>query len=182
MILSFLINHFNYPLLFVWSLFEGEIGLALAGMLARLGHLRLELIIPIAFVGAMIGDTAVFWLGRCCGDEILDRFMQNRRRLDRLEAWFRRWGSWLIVFERFIYGTHIPFLLMLGSAGYGGWKFFFLELLGVSLWAVTFTGLGYLFGQTFVDLLVVVQKHLSILLLMILFFLLLRLLSREEES
>jgi len=179
MILSFLVAHFNYPILFVWSLFEGEIGLALAGMLAHLGHLRLELIIPITFVGAMIGDTTVFWLGRCCGDALLERFTGDRKRLDRMEAWFRRRGSWLIVFERFIYGTHIPFLLMLGSAGYGWWKFFLLELLGVSLWAATFTGLGYLFGQAFVDLLVLVQKHLSIFLLMILFFFFLRFFSEE---
>jgi len=181
MILSYLVAHFNYPILFVWSLFEGEIGLALAGMLSNLGHLRLELILPIAFSGAMIGDTVVFWVGRCCGDEVLDRFMKNRKHLDRMEAWFRRWGGWLILFERFIYGTHIPFLLMLGSARYSWMKFFLLELVGVALWAVTFTTLGYLFGQAFIDLLAVVQKHLSIILLLVLFFLFLRFFGREES-
>ncbi len=181
MILSFLVAHFNYPILFVWSLLEGEIGLALAGVMARLGYMELPVILTIAFMGAMIGDTTVFWLGRCCGDALLDRFLQDRKRLDRMEAWFRRYGSWLIVFERFIYGTHIPFLLMLGSARYSWPKFFLLEILGVSLWAVTFTMLGYIFGQAFVELLAVVQKHLSIILLLLIFFFSLRFFSQKES-
>jgi membrane protein DedA with SNARE-associated domain len=181
-ILSYLVAHFNYPVLFVWSLFEGEIGLALAGMLARLGHLEPNRILVIAFAGAMIGDLVVFWVGRCCGDSILERFLKDRERLDRMESWFRRWGSWLILFERFIYGTHIPFLLMLGSSRYPWWKFFLFEIPGVLLWAVTFSGFGYLFGQAFVDLLAVVQKHLSIVLLLVIFFFILRFFSQEKRS
>jgi membrane protein DedA with SNARE-associated domain len=178
-ILSFLVAHFDYPILFVWSLFEGEIGLALAGMLARMGTLRLEYILPLAFAGAMLGDIVVFGLGRCCGDRMLDRLLKNRRRLDRKVGWFLRYGSWMILFERFIYGTHIPFLLLLGSARYSWRKFLLFEIPGVMLWAFTFTMMGYLFGQVFVDLLAVVQKHLSIVLLLLLFFFLLRVAGRE---
>ncbi len=167
---DFIIAHFSYQLLFIWSIFEGEIGLAIAGYLSERSHLYLPYVIAIAIVGAVIGDTVLYLTGRLSRHKTERWLKRYETRLKRLEHWFKRYGGWVIVFERFIYGTHIPSLLMIGMSGFGFWRFFLLDLLGVAVWALTFTWLGYAFGQTVVDLLAVVQRHLSAVMIAGLFF------------
>ena len=181
MLINFLIEHFSYKILFVWSIFEGEIGLALAGFMVREGKFDFTTVLTIAIFGALIGDTTIFLLGRLFRKKVEALLASYAERLKRIENWFRRFGSWIVIFERFIYGTHIPALLILGVSGFGFLKFLLVDILGVILWAATFTSLGYFFGHTVIDLLTLVQRHLTIILLMTLFFYLLYLLQRKEK-
>ena len=167
---DFIIQHFSYGLLFVWSIFEGEIGLTIAGYLASQSDLYFPYVIAIAIVGAVIGDTALYLMGVFARPRAEVWLRRYEERMQRIERWFKRYGGWVIVFERFVYGTHIPSLLMIGMSGFGFARFLLLDLIGVVLWAITFTWLGFTFGQTVVDILAVVQRHLSIVILVGLFF------------
>jgi len=180
MVIDYLIGHFSYKILFVWSFLEGEIGLALAGFMVRQGHFQIEYVIPIAIGGAFLGDLTLFLTGKLFKTRVEALLQSHRKKVTRVEEWFRLYGSWIIVFERFIYGTHIPALLTLGVSGYSFIKFLFLDLIGVTLWAISFTTLGYLFGQTVIDILTLIQRHLTIVLLAALFFYLIYLLQKEE--
>ncbi|WP_151901002.1 hypothetical protein [Sulfurimonas hydrogeniphila] len=64
MITEFLLHHFSYWILFFWSILEGEIGLTLAGFLAKKGVFSIEKIILIATAGALIGDILLYTSGR----------------------------------------------------------------------------------------------------------------------
>ncbi len=179
--IEFLIAHFSYKILFVWSIFEGEIGLALAGYMVAQERFALPQVLLITISGALIGDMSVFLLGRLFKKKAEALLRNYAKRMQRVEKWFLRFGGWIIVFERFIYGTHIPALLMLGVSGFGFWKFLLLDIIGVVLWAVTFTTLGYMFGQTVIDMLSFAQRHMTIVLLAGLFFYGIYLLQKEEE-
>lgn len=170
MLIAWLIQHFSYTVLFFWSLMEGEIGLALAGYKIQTGRFDPEYVLLIAISAAIIGDTSVFLIGKFFKKRTEELLMTYQKRLKHIETWFLRYGSWIIVFERFIYGTHIPALLMIGVSGFGFMKFLLLDVIGVILWAFTFTALGYFFGQTVIDILTIVQRHLTILMLAALFF------------
>ena len=164
---------------------EGEIGLALAGYMVQLGHFRADYVIAIAISGAIVGDFTVFMIGRLFKSKTEALLRQHKKRLAHVEEWFRRYGSWIIVFERFIYGTHIPALLMVGVSGFSVLKFIILDIIGVVMWAITFTTLGYMFGQTVIDILTVVQRHLSIVIFIALFIFIvyqLHLMDEEEEN
>jgi membrane protein DedA with SNARE-associated domain len=168
MLTSFLISHFSYPILFVWSIFEGEIGLSLAGYMSKEGKFDFYIVILIAICGALIGDILLFLTGKFSKKRTEVYLQRYESHLDTIEKWFKNNVIWLILFERFIYGTHIPSLLLIGRSGYSFPKFFFLEIIGVSMWAITFTLLGYFFGESVIALIVLLQRHLSLLILFLL--------------
>ncbi|AKF24983.1 membrane protein [Sulfurovum lithotrophicum] len=179
--IDFFIAHFSYGILFIWSILEGEIGLTLAGYMVKVGKFDLPQVLLLTIGGALIGDTAVFLTGRLFKTKTEILLKNYEEKMQRIESWFLHYGSWIVIFERFVYGTHIPALLMLGVSGFSFWKFLLLDIIGVVLWAVTFTTLGYYFGHTVIDLLTFVQRHLTIALLVILFFYIIYLLQKEEE-
>jgi len=180
--IEYLISHFSYTILFFWSFLEGEIGLALAGFMIEKGKFDFPTVFIITFSGAMIGDLLLFTTGRLFKKKTEALLHRYDKKLQRVEKWFRRFGGLIVVFERFIYGTHIPALLMLGVSGFSFWKFFLLEIIGVALWSVTFTSLGYYFGQTVIDLLSFTQRHLTIAFLALMFFYGIYLLQKDEEE
>jgi len=180
--IDFFIEHFSYGILFLWSFLEGEIGLTLAGYMVEQGKFDFTTVLLIAITGAFISDTVLFLSGHLFKAKTEMLLQKYEHKMQRIEKWFLRFGSWIVVFERFIYGTHIPALLMLGVSGFNFWKFLFLEVIGVVLWAVTFTTLGYYFGQTVIDILTFVQRHLTVAILAILFFYVVYLLQKEEEE
>ncbi|QOP45450.1 DedA family protein [Sulfurimonas paralvinellae] len=169
-IYNFLYEHFSYTILFIWSIFEGEIGLTIAGMLSNKGSLTFQYVLGIAVIGALIGDITLFAIGYFSKHNAEKILQQYEKKVQSIERWFQHYGSWIIIFERFIYGTHIPALLVLGSSGYSFIKFLLLDILGVVLWAMTFTTLGFYFGQNAIDVLVFIQHHLSVVIFLFFFF------------
>src|SRR6202161_200670 len=93
----------GYPLLFLVVAAEssgvplpGETGLIAAAVLASLGKLEIELVIPIAAVAAIVGDNVGDIIGRKGGRSLLDRPGRfQRQRLEALatgESFFDRHG------------------------------------------------------------------------------------------
>ncbi len=172
----------GYIALFIWSVMEGEIGLVLAGWLAQQGRVfSYEDVIWVATVGALIGDTITFSIGKFFEKKALTWLDAHPDKKQLAHRWIRRYGPFIIIFERFIYGTHIPVLLTLGLTGYSYLKFYFYEIIGVVLWAVTFTSIGYYFGDTAIQFIVLIQKNM-LALLFILIVLIWLFKAKKEES
>ena len=167
MITNFLIEHFSYLILFVWSIFEGEIGLTLGGYLSKDGDFVFSKVVLIAILGAFISDVTIFLIGKY-SDKRVEKWLKNyNKRLHLIKIWFKKNVIWLILFERFIYGTHIPSLLFIGMSGYSFWKFLIFDIIGITLWSMTFTTLGYYFGEKVIDVIMLLQQHLSIVFIML---------------
>jgi len=166
-ITHYLIEHFSYWILFVWSLFEGEIGLTLGGYLSKESDLIFSKVIIIAIIGAFISDITVFLVGKYSNAKVEKWLGNYKNRLQLIKIWFKKNVIWLILFERFIYGTHIPSLLFIGMSGYSFWKFLIFDIIGIIMWAITFTTLGYYFGESVIDVIMLLQQHLSIVFIML---------------
>ena len=167
MITHYLIEHFSYWILFVWSLFEGEVGLTLGGYLSKESDLIFSKVVIIAIIGAFISDITVFLIGRYSNTKVEKWLGNYKNRLRLIKTWFKKNVIWLILFERFIYGTHIPSLLFIGMSGYSFWKFLIFDIIGIIMWAITFTTLGYYFGESVIDVIMLLQQHLSIVFIML---------------
>ena len=167
MITHYLIEHFSYWILFVWSLFEGEVGLTLGGYLSKESDLIFSKVIIIAIIGAFISDITVFLIGKYSNAKVEKWLGNYKNRLQLIKSWFKKNVIWLILFERFIYGTHIPSLLFIGMSGYSFWKFLIFDIIGIIMWAFTFTTLGYYFGEKVIDVIMLLQQHLSIVFIML---------------
>ncbi|SFV50479.1 DedA family protein [hydrothermal vent metagenome] len=174
MLYDFFAQHLNYPILFLWSILEGEIGLTLGGLLSKEGVLRFEYVIGIAVAGAFLGDLSVFLIGRFFSKKVDLWFASKKEQIDSVRDLFAKYGSWLIFFERYLYGAHIPTLLIIGSSNYSFVKFLLLDIVAVFLWALTFVTLGFTFDKEFVALLNLISKYLTIFVVLLLFIVILR--------
>ena len=169
-----LLKH-GYLALFLWSVTEGEIGLMLSGWLASEGQVfTYKGIIAIAISGAIIGDFTIFITGKLFGKKAKKWLSRYKEKEEFVLAWFKKWGSLVIVFERFVYGTHIPALLTVGMSGYPFWKFMIFDIVGVVLWAFTFTSVGFYFGESAINIILFAQKNIFLVLFVILLIVLYR--------
>ncbi len=182
MLYDFFAQHLSYPVLFVWSILEGEIGLTLGGLLAKEGVLRFEYVVAIATAGAFIGDLSVFFVGRFFSKKVDIWFADKKEQIDAVRSAFARYGSWLIFFERYLYGAHIPTLLIIGSSKYSFLKFLLLDIIAVFIWALTFVTLGYTFDKEFIALLNLISKYMSAFIILLLFLFVLKKIKGGETS
>lgn len=146
-LLTLLIAHYGYAILFLGTLFEGETIVALAGFAAYEGHLKLGYIIPIAVVGAMIGDQFFFYLGRYKGKQLLEKYPNLKKKIERVHQLTERYHGWIIFGSRFMYGFRVIIPVSFGAGDIGAIRYLLLDFLGALVWAPMFALGGYAFGN-----------------------------------
>jgi membrane protein DedA with SNARE-associated domain len=99
--------------------------LAAAAYAGAGGPLNIVGVIGSAAAGAILGDTAGYWLGRLTGLPLLERYgwyvWLSRRRIDRARAFFERHGAKTVFLGRFVTFLRIfaAFLAGVGKMPYG---------------------------------------------------------------
>lgn len=130
----------------------GETALITAGGLAAAGHLALPVVIAIAVVAAVSGDTLGYWVGRKRGRGFLlrDGFMADHRRhaVARADRFFARHGTATVFVGRFIPGVRVVAAVMAGATQMPWRRFAVANTLGAIVWASTVAGLAYLLGPS----------------------------------
>jgi len=130
------------------------LALVAAGAAVALHHLRTEMVLPIAIPVMLLGDTILFLLGRYSGWALLGflcRIALNPESciLRSAESFYRR-GRTTLMFAKFIPGINVLAPPLAGSMRMGLGQFLRLDLIGVSLYIVAYTGFGYLFSDVLV--------------------------------
>jgi membrane-associated protein len=98
----------------------GEVGLVLAGAAAAAGGHPIAPVVVAAALGAVVGDTVSYSIGRRWGRSLIERFALTRRRLlpmvDRAEAHFADHGGRSVFFGRWVGALRavIPFAAGIG--------------------------------------------------------------------
>jgi membrane protein DedA with SNARE-associated domain len=144
--LTLLIQDYGYAIVFVGTLLEGETIVALAGFASYQGYLQLPIIIPIAVIGAVLGDQAFFYFGRYKGRQFLEKRPHLARRAEKVELMFGKHHGWLIFGSRFMYGFRAIIPMAMGASKLPALRFLILNILGAIVWAIFFSCAGYLFG------------------------------------
>ena len=130
----------------------GESLMMLGGFLSERGTLSLVYLIPLASMGAIIGDSISFELGRRFGVDWLLKYGHwaglRHHHLERMDRLFERHGGQAVIFGRFItfLRTLAPFVA--GSSGMPYSDFIRYNATGAILWAVGFSVAGYLLGAS----------------------------------
>lgn len=136
---------------FVGLIAPGELAVVLGGVLAGRGQMQLPVLIAVVWVAAVAGDTCGFVLGRSLGRRFLlrhgGRVGITEPRLAGVERFFTRHGATAIVTGRFVGVVRALGPFTAGASGMGAGRFVAADVAGAGLWAVTFTGLGYLFAE-----------------------------------
>ncbi|HYD31396.1 MAG TPA: DedA family protein, partial [Azospirillaceae bacterium] len=137
-----------YPAAFLWAFFEGETFVIFGGMGARLGIIDLYWLIASVWIGSFLGDQLWFWLGRKWGTRALARFPAAATRSAKALGCLEKYGVGFILVFRFLYGIRNVASVAVGTTSMPWLKFMFWNFLAAGLWAFSFAGAGYLFGET----------------------------------
>ncbi len=167
MILDYLINlvgrlgHWGYLIIFLAVVLEsaaflgflvpGETFVLLGGFLAAQGTLDWGDLMVLVCIGAVLGDSIGYEVGRHLGRERLLRFGWfglRQKHLERVEEFFRRHGGKAVFFGRFtaLLRALTPFVA--GSSGMRYPRFFLYNAAGGVVWGVGFVLLGYFVGAS----------------------------------
>lgn len=162
---------FTYLILFVIIFFEtgfvitpylpGDSLLFVAGVCAASGLLDIWWLLAAFILGAIVGDTANYWIGSYCGSNLfktrLCRIFKDEH-FERTKHFFDRYGGKTIFLARFLpmVRTFAPFLAGIGCMHYR--RFVVYNITGAIVWSVSIVILGFYAGT-----IPVVKTNLNVL-------------------
>lgn len=157
-----LLGHWGYLIIFLAAFLEssafmgllvpGESVVVLSGFLASRGYLELGDCLWVITLGAVLGDSVGYSLGKAIGRGYFEKhhrlFLLKERHIHKVDEYFERHGGKTIFFGRFIgvLRAMAPFVAGMSRMPYG--RFFVYNASGGIIWTVVFTLLGYFFGQS----------------------------------
>lgn len=137
----------------VFPALPGETAIVAAAVLAASGTGSLALVILAGIVGAILGDSAAFWIGRGGRGPIRRTVSRvaGEERLLAAERMVRRNGPALVVGGRFLPGLRIAINMSCGSGQMSYPRFLLFDALGATLWSTQAALLGYFAGKAFAE-------------------------------
>ncbi len=143
---------YGYIGLFLYSLGGGFVALVGAGVLSFMGKMDLTLVIFIAFIANALGDVLLFYMARYQKSMMMDGIRKHRRKLALSHIMMKKYGSWIILLQKFVYGIKTLIPIAIGLTKYDFKKFIILNILSAGVWALV-VGLGsYYSGDLLVSL------------------------------
>jgi len=143
---------YGYIGLFLYSLGGGFVALVGAGVLSFMGKMDITTSIAIAFVANAIGDVMLFYMARYQKSMMMDGLRKHRRKLALSHVMMKKYGSWIILIQKFVYGIKTLIPIAIGLTKYDFKKFAILNVASAAVWALA-VGLGsYYSGEPLVKL------------------------------
>ncbi|MCL4476799.1 MAG: bifunctional DedA family/phosphatase PAP2 family protein [Nitrospirae bacterium] len=156
------LNHWGYYVLFLMTFLEtsaflgflvpGESMVVIAGLLSSRGVLELGDVIWVASVGAIMGDTVGYFIGRRFGEGFFLKygryFFFKKEYLDEAKGFFDKHGGKTVFFGRFMAWLRAFAPVVAGISRMHYPRFLFFNLAGGIVWATIFSLLGYFVGNS----------------------------------
>ena len=118
------------------------------------------------FAGALISDNSVYWIGRIGGRPLIHRilkvrflhFLVHEKSLNRVERYFEAHGGKTVFVGRFGPGLRSMTPLFAGVTRMKYYRFLPYNLAAAVVWAVSYSLVGYVFGQYWGELLAIAKS------------------------
>ena len=129
-----------------------EATMLFAGFNVYQHHLTLIGIIAFGVLGDLIGATIAYLIGYYGLHELLDRprspIHVSKRRLDRAQSWFERYGAPILIISRLIPLARSVFPYAAGVAKVPYWRFLPLTAIGSVIWITGLALIGDAVGSS----------------------------------
>jgi len=150
---------YGYIILFFYSLGGGFVALMAAGVLSYAGKMDLATSMAVAFVANALGDVLLFYMARYHKSEVMGYLHKHRRKLALSHLLMKRHGSWIIIFQKFVYGIKTLIPLAIGLTRYDFIRFGLLNIVAAFVWTIV-VGLGsYMAGDVLMEAYRIVTEH-----------------------
>jgi membrane protein DedA with SNARE-associated domain len=137
---------------FVGAFIPGDVILLLAGFYAERSPLDLGPIVLLAFVGALIGDTIGYSVGRFGGRRIVERFGSSRflspSKLEIVDRYFREYGMWAVALGRLTPVIRTVNTFAAGTARMPFGQFILAVAMAAAVWSVVVPIAGFFASES----------------------------------
>ncbi|MDQ7043329.1 MAG: DedA family protein [Sulfurimonas sp.] len=139
---------YGYIGLFLYSLGGGFVALVGAGVLSFLGKMDLSTSIAVAFTANALGDILLVYLSRYQRSMMMEGIKKHRRKLALSHILMKKYGSWIILIQKFVYGIKTLIPIAIGLTKYDFKKFIILNIGSSAIWALV-VGFGSFYSGEF---------------------------------
>lgn len=170
---------FSVALEYVFPPFPGDTIVLFAGFLNAYEAMQLMLTCVSIIIGTLLGSTLAYGIGRLMiAYEQKSKWVANLTQTEgyqKFGIWYRKWGGWFLLFNRFFPGIRALFFLVAGAEKVSITKVLILGGLSAVLYNACLFAIGYVVGFNADMILIYVYRFnviaLSLLLLFIALFL-----------
>ncbi len=138
---------YGYIVVFLYSLGGGFVALMAAGVLSYAGKMDLATSMAIAFMANVIGDSLLFYMGRYHKKDVMNYMHKHKRKLALSHLMMKKYGSWIIIFQKFVYGIKTLIPIAIGLTKYSFTQFNILNVVAAAIWTVVVGYGSYLAGD-----------------------------------
>lgn len=156
-----IISHGGYTILFLITILEGvpvlgmavpgHIAIVVSGFLSSLGTFKLEWVIIITAIGAILGDYIGYAIGRRYGMTFIKKlepyFGSSEKYIERAKAILDKHTGKAMILGRFIPATRALLPFLVGANKLPAKKFWYINIIGGLIWVIVSIFLGYAFGE-----------------------------------
>jgi len=139
-----------------------DLSLIAAGYLSHKGLLHVHTAFVVCFAAVLLGDTAAFVMGRWFGQRVLASPFARRyftpRRQRRVRAYFRKFGSKVVVIARFMPGLRFSIFFSAGTLHLRPSVFIVYDSLAAAVSVPALVYLAWIFGPQ-IDRVVSYARH-----------------------
>jgi membrane protein DedA with SNARE-associated domain len=141
---------FSVAIEYVFPIFPGDTIVLLAGFLHARGAIDLFLVMTSVIVGSILGA----YLGYQIGFHLMKKpykylwaeRIANSAGYTHFNVWYKKWGAWLLLFNRFIHGIRAVFFIAAGASRLPVLKVVTLGTLSAIIFNGCLIVLGYWLG------------------------------------
>ncbi|RWA74902.1 DedA family protein [Mesorhizobium sp.] len=141
-----LIAQYGLVAVFLGCVAEGESAAILGGFFAHQQVFVLWQAFVAAFLGAFLGDTFFFTLGRSFADHPYVRRLRRRPGFRRAYRLLNTHPNIFVLTNRYIYGMRLVGGIAAGLSTVSVPRFVILNAISSAVWAALFGTVGYVFG------------------------------------
>lgn len=130
--------------------FPSDVVVVFAGSLVAIGTGSVALTLVLATAGSTLGFMSMYWIGDQFGDRVLETGKIPFISIDlvhRVESWFKRYGYWVVVGNRFLAGTRAVISFFTGLAELNLSVTTTLSAVSALFWNSILIYLGYVVGD-----------------------------------
>jgi len=154
--------------------FPSDVIVVFAGSLVAIGTGSVILTVALATAGSTLGFMSMYWIGDQFGDRVIETgkipFI-SRTLVHKVETWFRRYGYWVVIGNRFLAGTRAVISFVTGLSELNLPVTTLLSAASALVWNGILVYLGYVVGDNWRvigDYLATYSKYVTILISLIL--------------
>lgn len=130
--------------------FPSDVIVVFAGSLVAIGTGSVALTLILATAGSTLGFMSMYWIGDQFGDRVLETGKIPFVSVDlvhKVEAWFRKYGYWVVIGNRFLAGTRAVISFATGMAELNLTVTTLLSAVSALFWNSILLYLGYVVGD-----------------------------------